>query len=149
MYDVVTGTSGIWTDGGAVTYLTSLTDDVGIGGTGPEAPFYFDEGNGQLALSTTGSSAGLSIGGDTQLYRNAANVLRTPDALVVDGNVGIGTTSPATLLDINGDSVRVRTSQTPASNGTGVQGEIAWDASYIYVCTATNTWKRAALTGGY
>jgi hypothetical protein len=28
---------------------------------------------------------------------------------------------------------------------TGVKGEISWDADYIYVCTATNTWKRAAL----
>ena len=35
----------------------------------------------------------------------------------------------------------------PASAAaTGVLGEIRIDASYIYVCTATNTWKRAALT---
>ena len=36
---------------------------------------------------------------------------------------------------------------TPASaTATGAQGQIAWDADYIYVCTATNTWKRAALS---
>ena len=36
---------------------------------------------------------------------------------------------------------------TPASaTAAGTAGEIAWDASYIYVCTATNTWKRAALS---
>ena len=35
----------------------------------------------------------------------------------------------------------------PASAAAaGTAGEIAWDASYIYVCTATNTWKRAALS---
>ncbi len=28
---------------------------------------------------------------------------------------------------------------------TGIAGEIAVDADYIYVCTATNTWKRVAL----
>lgn len=28
---------------------------------------------------------------------------------------------------------------------TGTLGEIRWDASYMYVCTATNTWKRAAI----
>lgn len=34
----------------------------------------------------------------------------------------------------------------PANAGdTGVLGEIRIDASYIYVCTATNTWKRAAI----
>lgn len=38
------------------------------------------------------------------------------------------------------------TNKTPASAGdTGVKGEIAWDSSYIYVCTATDTWKRVAI----
>jgi hypothetical protein len=36
---------------------------------------------------------------------------------------------------------------TPASaSAAGEQGQIAIDSNYIYVCTATNTWKRAALT---
>jgi hypothetical protein len=36
---------------------------------------------------------------------------------------------------------------TPAtSSATGTAGMISVDASYIYVCTATNTWKRAALS---
>lgn len=47
---------------------------------------------------------------------------------------------------VNGDTLIVTTAKTPASAAaTGVQGQIAWDASYIYVCTATNNWKRAAL----
>jgi hypothetical protein len=34
----------------------------------------------------------------------------------------------------------------PAATGsTGTAGDIRYDADYIYVCTATNTWKRAAL----
>jgi hypothetical protein len=45
--------------------------------------------------------------------------------------------------------VIVTTSASPASNGTGTAGEITWDANYVYVCIATNTWARAALTGGY
>jgi hypothetical protein len=62
------------------------------------------------------------------------------------GNVGIGTNSPTNPLDVNADSVRIRTAQTPATSGAaGNQGEIAWDANYIYVCTATNTWKRVAI----
>ena len=28
---------------------------------------------------------------------------------------------------------------------TGTVGQLAVDASYIYVCTATNTWKRVAI----
>ena len=63
------------------------------------------------------------------------------------GNFGIGTSSPSIKLDVNSDSIRVRTAKTPTSSGaTGTQGEIAWDANYVYVCVATNTWKRAALS---
>jgi hypothetical protein len=63
------------------------------------------------------------------------------------GNVGIGTSDPTNALDVNSDSIRVRTSQTPATAGaTGNQGEIAWDADYIYICVATNTWKRVAIS---
>lgn len=31
------------------------------------------------------------------------------------------------------------------ATSTGTAGQIAYDASYFYVCVATNTWKRAAL----
>ena len=35
----------------------------------------------------------------------------------------------------------------PASaSAAGQTGQIGWDANYIYVCTGTNTWKRAALS---
>ncbi len=38
--------------------------------------------------------------------------------------------------------------KTPASaSATGTVGEIAWDADYIYICVATNTWKRAQIQG--
>lgn len=62
------------------------------------------------------------------------------------GFIGMATNAPLHVLDVNDDSVRVRTSQTPASAAaTGNQGEICWDSDYIYVCVATNTWKRVAI----
>jgi hypothetical protein len=37
-------------------------------------------------------------------------------------------------------------SATPASaSATGTVGTMSWDASYIYICTAANTWKRVAI----
>jgi hypothetical protein len=67
--------------------------------------------------------------------------------LINGGNVGIGTTSPTAMLDVNSDTVRVRTARTPASAAAaGNAGDICWDADYIYVCTATDTWKRAAIS---
>jgi len=32
-----------------------------------------------------------------------------------------------------------------SATSTGTTGQIATDANYIYVCTATNTWKRVAI----
>lgn len=50
------------------------------------------------------------------------------------------------LLDINHDQIRLRSDKTPASAAAaGDKGTICWDASYIYVCTATDTWKRVAI----
>jgi hypothetical protein len=70
-----------------------------------------------------------------------------PLALKCNGNVGIGTTSPTAKLDNAGDTYRQRVSRTPASaSAAGNAGDQCWDANYIYICTATNTWKRAALT---
>jgi len=50
-------------------------------------------------------------------------------------------------LDIAGTKLRIRTAATPATaTATGNQGEWCWDSGYFYVCTATNTWRRTALT---
>ena len=69
------------------------------------------------------------------------------------GNVALGSSSLPDVsgatgsVDIGGDTLRLRTSRTPASSGsTGKVGEICWDADYIYVCVATNTWKRVAIS---
>jgi hypothetical protein len=63
------------------------------------------------------------------------------------GNIGIGTATPSHVLDVNGNTIRIRTAQTPASaTAGGTQGQVAWDANYIYVGIAANTWKRAALS---
>jgi hypothetical protein len=60
--------------------------------------------------------------------------------------VGTSSDSGGALFQVNGDRIRVGTAKTPATSGaTGTTGEIAWDADYIYVCTATNTWKRSAI----
>jgi hypothetical protein len=61
--------------------------------------------------------------------------------------VGTASDSGGALLQVNGNRIRIATAKTPASaTDTGVAGEICWDANYIYVCTATNTWKRTAIS---
>ena len=50
-----------------------------------------------------------------------------------------------TAANVTLGSRPVLPTHTPGSaSAAGTAGEIAWDAAYIYVCTATNTWKRVA-----
>jgi hypothetical protein len=47
---------------------------------------------------------------------------------------------------VSGNTVRIATPRTPASaTATGIAGEISWDSDYLYVCNATNSWKRIHL----
>ena len=114
---------------------------------------------GALGVNSLGQAANPAIycGGDTDtgLFQAAssANTLSVAtggtERLRVDssGRLGIATTSPTATLDVNADTMRLRTARTPASAAaTGNAGDICWDADYVYVCTSANVWKRAALT---
>lgn len=60
---------------------------------------------------------------------------------------GLGSDDSPTFagLTVTGNEINIGTSQTPASpSATGTEGDICWDADYIYGAVATNTWKRAA-----
>jgi len=59
---------------------------------------------------------------------------------------GFYNNNPQATLDVGG-TFRIAAGNAPStSSSTGVAGQIAWDANYVYVCTSTNTWKRSALT---
>jgi hypothetical protein len=103
----------------------------------------------QIRSSTVALTFGIASTGVTWLQgRNySADGISYDIALnPVGGKVGVGTLAPAVALDVNANSIRIRTAKTPATAGAaGIQGEVAWDAGYVYVCVATNTWKRAAI----
>jgi hypothetical protein len=63
--------------------------------------------------------------------------------ITTTGTVGIGTTAPTALLDVNSDIMRLRTAKTPSHTGAGNVGDMCWDATYFYVCYAANHWLRA------
>ena len=44
------------------------------------------------------------------------------------------------------DDLAITSPTVPASaSATGTAGTVSWDADYIYICTATDTWKRVAI----
>jgi hypothetical protein len=50
-------------------------------------------------------------------------------------------------ISIDSNTLRIQSDKTPATAGAdGNQGDIAWDANYLYVCVSTNTWKRSGLS---
>jgi len=121
---------------------------------------------------TTGSTSGIGMYQDAGtaviIGTNAAITAMSPISIrgtTVDldnnlkvnaaGRVLIGNPTPN---DITGEAVQVNgaiicdqfkiwgLNTAPASaSATGTLGEIRIDANYIYICTATNTWKRVAI----
>jgi hypothetical protein len=121
----------------------------GVGGTlqlGGKS--YTDSGfiGAFLISAVSGGNATDALTFSTQTSFN--NVVSEKMRLDTSGRLLVGTSSDSggALLQVNDNRIRIATANTPASAGaTGTTGEIAWDADYIYVCTATNTWKRTAI----
>lgn len=49
------------------------------------------------------------------------------------------------VSSLTAGTVPTRAAVPATASSTGTAGQIAWDASHVYVCTATNTWVRAAV----
>ena len=76
-----------------------------------------------------------AVAPDVGLFRSAAGVIKVTDGS--NTSAGDGT--------ISGQLRSVGTAPASAT-ATGTAGDVRYDASYIYICTATDTWKRAAIT---
>ena len=127
-------------------------------GTGTQRTLSFLGGSNNAAISFTANSlcaifgnnantfykiiqleAGLRYtGNDAGLFRNAAGVVE----------VNNGTAGTFRDLIVRNFRMSAPTGVPTANNSTGTEGSIRWDADYIYICTATNTWKRVAIATG-
>ena len=122
-----------------------LFGDVGT----PDLEIYHDGSNSYI--SDTGTGDLVIKASNNMFFESAAGaskiIARTGGALDLyhNGSKKIETTSTGTLTTGQMDIAALNTA--PASAGAaGTLGEIRYTADYIYVCTATNTWKRAALS---
>jgi len=157
--------------GGGSTTLEALTDtDIDSAGTGP-----YPLADGQILKWNSFLSAWQNVpddvssidggyfGNSVQIEGNQAGTqlllsTGTDPVAISDNNFSTGTAGQ--VLTATGDDgfgnatgvVWANTSATASSSApstatsTGTAGTIAYDADYIYVCVATNSWKRASLT---
>lgn len=77
----------------------------------------------------------------------SSNSGATRPAYAVAGTVWLDTdTGQLYMYDGTNDLEIALNAGVPATaSDTGTAGQVAWDADYLYVCTATDTWKRVAV----
>ncbi len=115
----IAGANG-WTDGGTNVYLTANGDNIAIGTTGFAS-------NAKLTVKANGSSTNIS----TQFRDSSANAKVT---ILDNGNIGLGSTLPASLLDVTNGVVKVWTGGGTDNNATSagelyVEGDLEVDGS--------------------
>ena len=144
--DVITTTVPIHISG-------SVTEGLRIGKAGDEyREIQFETDGVDTAYIHVDSTEGLKIGcqisgQEVGFYTTGGDGHNERMRVTSGGWVGIGTDAPSCVLDINSNSIRLRTTKTPSSaSDTGNQGQICWDSSYLYICVASNTWTRIALS---
>ena len=113
-------------------------------------------GGGSFAAGNTGWNYGMARSGVKLAGTNGGMVgwavgsLDAPTDLglcrVSAGVMEVNNGTPGTLATLRA-KLRIETDAAPASaTDTGSAGQIRWDSGFVYVCTATDTWKRAALS---
>lgn len=149
----VSNSNGYWLlQTAAGTKLLQISSD----GSTTIAPAISTAADGILYSSNTGQlkqNAAITVNssGDMQFTRSGGAALVFTD----DPRFNLSASTKTFRFSFDGGStfpVKLVSSgilvppTTPASaSATGTTGTITADADYVYVCTATNTWKRAAI----
>jgi len=116
--------------------------------------------NFRISAAATGAAPTLSVEGtDTDvsasiLPKGAGSLIVGPGTTTQSKITASGTNTDLSLLSkgtgsvlVNGNHAVNKNAAVPATpTSTGIVGQVAYDSTWFYVCTATNTWRRAALS---
>lgn len=106
--------------GGSITQSGAASVTTGSGAVALNGNVTIASGK-LLTLQGTGVTSGIQWSTDTNLYRSAANILKTDDALVVGGTAGVNSTSALQVQNASGNSIlNVDTTNSRVSVGYGV-----------------------------
>jgi hypothetical protein len=102
--------------------------------------------------NTSLTIAAINNGGFIDFVTASTALANIRARITAAGRFLIGTTTESTyLLDVNGQArstqynISALNTAPATASSTGTLGEIRITADYIYICTATNTWKRVAI----
>ncbi|NTY62218.1 hypothetical protein FEG63_22000 [Mycolicibacterium sphagni] len=106
-------------------------------------------GDVAVASSVNGDTAArISVHADGRITWGPGNA--APDVAIHRTGAGTlgtdGSFDAAAGLSIAGNPVGARVPAPATASSAGAVGQWAADSSYLYVCTAANTWKRASLS---
>ena len=141
-----------------LTASTSVTSGVFTGISTGNTTFFTAtvDGSDNRAIQISSAGAyGPTRGGGIQVYGNesgGAGKVYIDAGNVSGGQILLRTGNNATAMTIDESqnvvlsaALILNATATPTGGGAGSVGQIAWDTSYLYVCTATNDWRRVAL----
>lgn len=102
-------------------------------------------GSGIISVISPTYSSGIAARTDANLTGAMTVDLRSNAALVEFDTSGTDFTATTVQLAI--EEAKAYIPATPPANASsqGVAGSITYDSNYIYMCVATNTWKRVAI----
>lgn len=169
----ISGTTGGFSD---LLTVTRTVEQLRLAYDGTRYVSFTVTNTGALTIAPTGTNPGISFtpggtGYTTTTRPFLIDVAAKPNFVMNSAGTNYGymqndsadTWSLATGTDINAlgtpaltwtkalavtipGTLALTATATPTGTGAGAVGQIAWDTSYFYICTATNDWRRVALT---
>jgi len=132
---------------GIGTSTASLTTDTGLTG-GLRIAATTTNADANLGLLPNGASNTSNI--EWRNSSDTSNVgvfnIKLIGATAYLESLAIGTGTLPTTIDTSSMNLLIQSTTPATSSSTGTAGWIAYDSNYVYVCVATNTWKRAAIS---
>lgn len=101
-------------------------------------------GDGSQLENVTATNTGVEVLDDS-VRTGVARELNFGEGLSVGTPDGVGRVLVSLTTTFSGEITLEGTAPTSATS-TGTAGDIRYDANYIYVCVATNTWKRVSIS---
>ena len=98
----------------------------------------------RITASTNGNSTVNGYGGEIAFHTKDDNATTVSEKMRIlsTGNIGIGTTNPATKLDVNG-SIKLGT----GTCGASTQGSLQFSGGNIQFCNTSNAWTTLSAGG--